>query len=39
VHFGLGDATKVTQLLVRYPDGSKTHFTDLAVDQIIDVGR
>lgn len=35
VHFGLGAATKVRSLLVRYADGSKTRLTNIASDQAI----
>jgi hypothetical protein len=32
LHFGLGPATKVDRLDVRWPDGTKESFTDVAVD-------
>ena len=35
VHFGLGDATTVKELRVRFPDGSVTRLRDLAVDRIV----
>ena len=34
VHFGLGDATRVDRLEVRWPSGLEERFTDLAVDHI-----
>jgi hypothetical protein len=38
VHFGLGQATRVRELRVRFPDGSETRRAGLAVDRIIVVG-
>ncbi len=38
-HFGLGDASSVQELVVRYPDGRTTRLTDVAVDEIVDVDR
>jgi hypothetical protein len=35
VHFGLGPATKLSALEVRYPDGKKTRLTDVSVDRIV----
>ncbi len=35
VHFGLGDATKVSELLVRYPDGRETRLTNVRSDRVI----
>jgi Na+-transporting NADH:ubiquinone oxidoreductase subunit NqrB len=35
VHFGLGDATRLKELLVRWPDGETTKQTDLAADRIV----
>ena len=35
VHFGLGSATYVDQILVRWPDGSQEQFAALRADQII----
>ena len=35
VHFGLGDVTRVSELITRYPDGSETRLTDVAADQIV----
>jgi hypothetical protein len=37
LHFGLGSATRVTSLTVRYPDGSRTRLTNVAANQIITV--
>ena len=38
LHFGLGSATKVGSLAVRYPDGSGTRLANVAANQIISVG-
>jgi Na+-transporting NADH:ubiquinone oxidoreductase subunit NqrB len=38
VHFGLGDATKVSALRVRFPNGTEARRTRLDVDQIVVVG-
>jgi FG-GAP-like repeat/ASPIC and UnbV len=35
--FGLGDATSVPALDVRYPDGAETQLTDLTADRIVTV--
>ena len=37
VHFGLGDATTVSQLIVRYPNGSESRLGDVAADRIVTV--
>ena len=37
VHFGLGGATKVTALSVRYPNGTTTRLRNVAADKIITV--
>ncbi len=37
LHFGLGDATTVNELLVRYPDGRERRLTHVAADQILTV--
>jgi ASPIC and UnbV/FG-GAP-like repeat len=37
LHFGLGSATKVTSLTVRYPDGRQTRLANVAANQIITV--
>jgi Na+-translocating ferredoxin:NAD+ oxidoreductase RnfD subunit len=38
VHFGLGDVKRVRELRVRLPDGRKIVRTNVAADQIVDVG-
>jgi hypothetical protein len=35
VHFGLGAAKRVTQLIVRYPGGKTTRLTGVAADRIV----
>jgi Na+-transporting NADH:ubiquinone oxidoreductase subunit NqrB len=35
VHFGLGDATTLRELVVRYPDGTTTRLTDVPADRIL----
>ncbi len=35
MHFGLGNATTVKELRVRFPDGSVKRLRDLAVDRIV----
>jgi hypothetical protein len=35
--FGLGSATKVSRLTVRFPDGAVTRLTDVPADQIVSV--
>ena len=37
LHFGLGDATKVSKLTVRWPDGTETDERDIAANQIVKV--
>jgi len=37
LHFGLGSATKVRSLVVRYPDGRSTRLANVAANQIISV--
>jgi hypothetical protein len=37
VHFGLGDATKVKELIVRWPGGKVTRQHDVAADRIVTV--
>ncbi len=39
VHFGLGKATKVRELVVRYPDGSETRMTGVAANRLVHVKR
>jgi hypothetical protein len=36
-HFGLGKASKVKKLIVRWPGGNVTRRTNVAADQILDV--
>ena len=38
VHFGLGDARRVKELRVRFPDGRELRRRDVAVDRIVAVG-
>ena len=35
VHFGLGPATTVRELVVRFPNGGETRITDVAADKLI----
>jgi enediyne biosynthesis protein E4 len=35
VHFGLGRATKVAELKVRYPGGYATRLTNVAADRVV----
>lgn len=37
VHFGLGSATVVNQLIVRWPDGTESILSDVAADQILEL--
>ena len=37
-HFGLGKATTVEELRVRYPDGRGTRLSGLAADQVVTLG-
>ena len=37
VHFGLGTATSVSRLIVRYPWGGPTRLDDVAADQIVPI--
>jgi hypothetical protein len=39
VHFGLGEATRVRELLVRYPDGREARLANVAADRLVAVGR
>jgi hypothetical protein len=39
VHFGLGDATRVQRLDVRFPDGDVIRRRDVAADRIVVVDR
>jgi Na+-translocating ferredoxin:NAD+ oxidoreductase RnfD subunit len=38
VHFGIGDATTVKELRVRFPDGSTARRSGVAVDRIVEIG-
>jgi hypothetical protein len=38
LHFGLGDATRVRELLVRYPGGGVTRLEDVAADRLVTIG-
>jgi hypothetical protein len=35
LHFGLGEATSIARIVVRWPDGSAGRYNDLAVDAIL----
>jgi hypothetical protein len=39
VHFGLGAATRVRELVVRYPDGREARLANVAADRLVTVGR
>jgi hypothetical protein len=39
VHFGLGGATRVRRLVVRYPDGTVRRLDGVAVDRLVAVRR
>jgi hypothetical protein len=39
VLLGLGGATTVTDLVIRYPDGRLDHLTDVAADQVVSARR
>jgi hypothetical protein len=38
-HFGLGAATKVSQLLVRFPDGTEKRIANVAANRLLVVRR
>ena len=38
VHFGLGGASLVERLTIRFPDGTTTRLRNVAADRIVDVG-
>jgi hypothetical protein len=35
--FGLGDATEIKELVVRWPDGEKTRLHDVKANQVVEV--
>jgi Na+-translocating ferredoxin:NAD+ oxidoreductase RnfD subunit len=35
VHFGLGDATEVRAVVIRYPNGTRIRLTDVAANQVV----
>jgi hypothetical protein len=37
IHFGLGRATRVAELTVRYPDGTTTRLRNVRADRIVTV--
>ena len=37
-HFGLGKATTVEELIVRYPGGRRTSLAGIAADQVVTLG-
>ena len=39
VHFGLGDASKVSAVVVKWPDGTLERWTDVAVDRLTELTR
>ena len=39
VHFGLGGATTVSELVVRFPGGGVSRLTDVGADRVVDVSR
>lgn len=38
-HFGLGPATSIDELTIRWPDGETTTYVDVAVDQFLTISR
>jgi hypothetical protein len=38
VHFGLGDATRVSRLVVRYPGGQVSTLRGVAANRVVHVG-
>jgi hypothetical protein len=34
-HFGLGDSSEVSELVVRWPDGDETALDDVAANQVV----
>jgi hypothetical protein len=39
VHFGLGTASTVKELLVRFPDGRRTRLENVPADRLVVVGE
>lgn len=39
VHFGLGEAARVTELVVRFPDGRETRLTNVSADRVVAVAQ
>jgi enediyne biosynthesis protein E4 len=37
IHFGLGGATKLRELVVRWPGGGETRLTGVAANQLVEV--
>ena len=38
-HFGLGDATRIERLVVRYPNGRTTTLRNITADRILVIGK
>ena len=38
LHFGLGDATRVREIVVRYPDGDVTRVAGVEADRLVRAG-
>jgi hypothetical protein len=39
VHFGLGQATKIDRVLVRWPDGTREVFGVPGIDRFVDIAK
>jgi hypothetical protein len=39
VHVGLGAATTIDEILVRWPDGAQERFVNVSIDRAIDLVR
>ena len=39
LHFGLGDAARVRELVVRHPGGAVTRLRDVAADRLVAIRR
>jgi hypothetical protein len=39
IHFGLGDAPRVSELLVRFPDGREVRLEDVPADRLVTVAQ